>query len=246
LATAFDTAFGADSEYGPLNAQGRPMPLQGPWRHGSLKKFAALRAASDDPLDPPSKRYPACGLTSDSQADCLARAVPVAALFAGRHQSNTPSGAAASASLALASAAPGSKIPDESAALLDAVAAVTRVTQNTDVAVAFAQAFAAALGEVVASGATPAQALAAADAALLAEDGRMLGGEASRCSDDAVDAAAAARASARAAVGTARALAADQSFAARTGGGAEEPFLAALLAYAGAPSLGAVPTTPIA
>jgi ADP-ribosylglycohydrolase len=151
--------------------------------------------------------------------------------------------------LALASAAPGSKIPDESAALLDAVAAVTRVTQNTDVAVAFAQAFAAALGEVVASGATPAQALAAADAALLAEDGRMLGGEASRCSDDAVDAAAAARASARAAVGTARALAADQSPAARTGGGgggAEEPFLAALLAYAGAPSLGAVPTTPIA
>lgn len=232
LATAFDAAFGTDSEYGPIDSKDRPKPLDGPWRHGSLKAFAALRG---DPTQP-KELYPACGLTSDSQADLLARTVPVAALFAGGRR-----GAAAPEA---ASAAAGNQEQSTSGsgasyALLDAVAAVTRVTQNTDVAVAFAQAFGALLGEVVARGSAALPALAAAEEALLALDQRRDDGE-EEDSEDAKDA----RESARQALATARKLASEPGAASSTG--LSEQFLRTVLSYAAVPSLAEVTPKPIA
>ena len=236
LANAFDAAFGTDSEYGPIDPKDSPKPLDGPWRHGSLKGFAALRG---DPKQT-KKLYPACGLTSDSQADCLARAVPVAALFSGTRRD--PAAAAAAGS----QDQPGSSSSMGSRALSDAVAAVTRVTQNTDVAVAFAQAFGALLGEVVARGSAPLQALAAAEKALLALDTRGENGE-DGDSEDAADA----RESARQALATARTLASQEQGSGSGGAGNDqkgpsEPFLRTVLSYAAVPSLSEVTPKPIA
>lgn len=176
--------------------------------------------------------YPACGLTSDSQADLLARTVPVAALFAGSRRGAAAFEAAGNQEQSTS----GSGASYE---LLDAVAAATRVTQNTDVAVAFAQAFGALLGDVVARGSAPLPALAAAEEALLALDQRRNDGEEEN-SQDAKDA----RESARQALATARKLASEPGAASSTG--PSEPFLRTVLSYAAVPSLAEVTPKPIA
>jgi len=79
LVDRLETAFGPGSRYGPYppaDPDARPsMPLDGPWRHGSIKGFLEnLRAER--------RSHPDCG-SDDSQADCIARAVPVACAYAG-------------------------------------------------------------------------------------------------------------------------------------------------------------------
>jgi len=103
LVNRLETAFGPGSRYGPYppaDPDARPsMPLDGPWRHASMKGFL-------DNLRAKRISHPDCG-SDDSQADCIARAVPVACAYAGNPL------------------------------LAHLVEAAVRSTQNSDVAVAY-------------------------------------------------------------------------------------------------------------
>lgn len=104
LVDRFELAFGPSSEYGPwpLPEGHKPaMPIVGPWRHGSIKGFLTN-------LKSGKREYPGCG-SDDSQADALARTVPVVCAYAG------------------------------DADLLGRVEKVVRVTQNSHTAVAYAR-----------------------------------------------------------------------------------------------------------
>lgn len=71
--------FGLDGEYGPeLNpngAAGGELPIEGPWRHGSIAGFLQNVSAG--------RGWPRCG-TRDGSSDCFVKIVPVVALYAGR------------------------------------------------------------------------------------------------------------------------------------------------------------------
>ena len=79
LIDGLESTFGGASAYGPWpsdpDAPRPAMPIDGPWRHGSIKGFLANLAAG-------KRDVPDCG-SDDSQADCLCRAVPVVCMYAG-------------------------------------------------------------------------------------------------------------------------------------------------------------------
>lgn len=122
--------FGPASEYGALGRHdgigAGDLPIDGPWRHGSIAGFLRNVAAG--------RQWPACG-TRDGSSDCFVKIAPVVAAYAG-----TPE-------------------------LLERVADVVRVTQNNRVTVAYAQAAARILENLVLRGTSGADAVhAAADA----------------------------------------------------------------------------------
>lgn len=80
-------AFGRDSEYElpgctsasdwPNLAKGVPLPVPGPWRHGSIKQFLRLYVTE-------GKRYPECGAPDESLSiDFVCKIVPLVAMYAG-------------------------------------------------------------------------------------------------------------------------------------------------------------------
>lgn len=108
LVDRFETSFGPESEYGPwpvdskYKPKGPPKkPIIGPWRHASIKGFLTNLSLG-------KRRIPDCG-SDDSQADSIARSIPVVCAYAG------------------------------SSELLDRVETVVRLTQNSDEAVEYAQ-----------------------------------------------------------------------------------------------------------
>ncbi len=80
LIDGLESTFGGASAYGPWPADPdapRPrMPIDGPWRHGSIKGFLANLAAG-------KRDVPDCD-SDDSRVDCFCRAIPVVCMFAGR------------------------------------------------------------------------------------------------------------------------------------------------------------------
>jgi len=73
------TKFGPESDYGALGrhdgAGAGDLPIEGPWRHGSIATF--LRNVQT------GTPYPNCG-SNDGSSDCFVKTVPVVALYAGR------------------------------------------------------------------------------------------------------------------------------------------------------------------
>lgn len=104
LVNRFESAFDSASPYGPWplpKNHGPDMPVDGPWRHGSLKGFLTN-------LESGKRSYPGCG-SDDSQADALARTIPIVCAYAGDPK------------------------------LLEHVEKAVRVTQNSHAAVAYAR-----------------------------------------------------------------------------------------------------------
>ena len=79
LIARLQSAFGDGSAYGKFPpAEGKPaMPIDGPWRHGSLKGFLSNTTAG-------IVKWPLCGDAKDCQVDCVAKAIPVTVAFAGQ------------------------------------------------------------------------------------------------------------------------------------------------------------------
>lgn len=84
LSHELEAAFRPESEggslgYGELEGTNgltnKEMPIDGPWRHGSMKGFLERMALG--------KHWPQCG-SDDAQADCLTKVVPLVAACAGR------------------------------------------------------------------------------------------------------------------------------------------------------------------
>jgi len=84
LIANIEHTFGNGSEYGkyPTKKGDIVMPVQGPWRHGSLKGF--LRQLTKGHC-----HWPACGDPDDAQADCFLRIIPVVCAYAGQPELNT-------------------------------------------------------------------------------------------------------------------------------------------------------------
>mmetsp|Transcript_11684 Transcript_11684/g.17963 ORF Transcript_11684/g.17963 Transcript_11684/m.17963 type:complete len:304 (-) Transcript_11684:365-1276(-) len=104
LVNRFETSFGPESAYGPwpVDSEYKPKkPINGPWRHASIKGFLTNLSLG-------KRRIPECG-SDDSQADSIAKSIPVVCAYAG------------------------------SSELLDRVETVVRLTQNSDEAVEYAQ-----------------------------------------------------------------------------------------------------------
>jgi len=141
LVDRLDSAFNASSPYGafPLDPNVRPeLPIAGPWRHGSIKGF--LNNLADG-----KRTVPLCG-ADDYQADCFAKAVPLACAFAGRPE------------------------------MLVHVESVVRSTQDTDEAVAFGCAAARVLEACILGHAHSAAEAIEVVAASLPEDAPMRNG----------------------------------------------------------------------
>lgn len=119
LEQRFAQHFSEEGAYGPLPQEGlyngnkqhvRDLPIKGPWRHISLAGF--LKNVQE------GHHFPDTG-TSDAQADCFVRIVPVVALFAGHVD------------------------------MLDKVTEVVRLTQDNPPAIAVGQAFARILEGII-------------------------------------------------------------------------------------------------
>ena len=103
LVNIFEKKFDGSSIYGPWPAVNQPeKPLSGPWRHGSIKDFLTN-------LQKGERTVPNCGSSTDSQADCFVKAIPVVCMYAGHPT------------------------------MLECVEIIVRLTQNSDTAVAYAK-----------------------------------------------------------------------------------------------------------
>lgn len=129
VAERFAKRFSETGDYGPLPQDGlyngnkqevRELPIKGPWRHISLAGFLKNTYHG--------KQFPHTG-TSDAQADCFVRIVPVAAFYAGK--------------------------PD----MLDRVEEAVRVTQDNPPAIAVGKAVARILEAIILHGADGLQAV---------------------------------------------------------------------------------------
>ena len=79
LVGKFETAFGSQSAYGPwpVDPNYKPkVPIQGPWRHASIKGFLTNLSSG-------KRSLPECG-SDDAQADAIAKSIPVVCVYAGR------------------------------------------------------------------------------------------------------------------------------------------------------------------
>jgi len=73
--STYEVAGAVDPDNWPNTVQPLQMPIAGPWRHGSIKKFLTNYVLE-------GKRYPECG-GDDEQVDGAAKIVPLVALYAG-------------------------------------------------------------------------------------------------------------------------------------------------------------------